>query len=109
MNQDILQHFFEPIELNCPTCGLSFQDNQECRRCKTDLTLLMQTVKYSWKVRDKARQLLLNHDYDQALHSAQKAQAIHRTKMGELIEQLAWTALEKRCSARTHLQTILFE
>jgi len=109
MSGSILQLFSEPVELKCPTCGLAFQETHECRRCKTDLTLLMQTAVYSWKLREKARWFLLHNEYDEALRHAEKAQAIHRTKIGALLEQLAVTAIEKRRSAGAHLQRMLFE
>lgn len=109
MNPSIIQYFSDAVELKCPTCSLSFQGDQTCRRCKTDLTLLMQTAMYAWKIRDAARQFLLNNNPLQAWQYAQKAQAIHHTKMGELIEQLAFVAMEKHMQKCTRLQTFLFE
>lgn len=98
-----------PVELKCPTCSLTFHNQPVCRRCNTDLTLLMRTALVAWKMREQARRFLVNHDYENALRAARRAQAIHRTNRGELLEQAVFAALSLRMRKRIHLRTLLFE
>jgi hypothetical protein len=92
---DPSQKFASP-QLSCPTCALAFHGQSQCRRCGTDLSLLMKTAALAWEVRDRARRCLLEREFEKAIQLARKAQAIHKSPFGELLEQLASRGIEAR-------------
>lgn len=90
-----LSRFFEKPELICPTCGLIINGQQCCRRCRTDLSLLMKTATQAWKLRNRARAYLLAGEFEKSLHYIREAQTFHKTGFGELIERLAVSGITK--------------
>lgn len=73
----------------CPTCGLKFQGQNPCRRCKTDLSLLLLTANRALRLRNQARLCMFLGEYRRAIEYAETAQSLHFTSVGNLILRLA--------------------
>lgn len=85
----------ESPKLKCPTCGLRFHHLLQCRRCGTDLSLLMKTASAALFLRNEARRLMKEGRFDLALKQARKAQSLQKTGAGKGLAQLAENALRK--------------
>ncbi len=96
MNSESFPTIPDAPPLKCPTCGLKFHAERQCRRCKTDLTFVMETVEIAWKLRNQARHWLMQGEYEQALSLARRAQTMHRVPMGDLLVRFSEYAVEQR-------------
>lgn len=74
----------------CPVCRARFRGSVECSRCGADLTTLMELVSKAWRLRQAARQELLDGDTDRAFVLASQAQRICRTPGGAGLERLGY-------------------
>lgn len=79
------------LSLKCPTCGLRFHGQNQCRRCGTDLTLLMRTAFFALVLRNRARDCLRQGRIESAWRTLQKAQSLQDTPAGRSL--LEWTAM----------------
>ena len=90
-----LKKLFETPALSCPTCGVKWSGQINCRRCGADLSLLLKTASLAWELRNRARLYLLAGEFEKSIHYARKAQTFHRTMYGKLIERLAMYGIMK--------------
>ena len=72
----------------CPVCRARFRGTRECSRCGADLTMLMGLAAGAWRLRQAARQALVEGDAGQAFALASEAQKICRTPAGARLESL---------------------
>lgn len=78
-----------PIDLRCPTCKVKISSQNQCRRCGSDLSLLIKTASHAYQIREKARQCLLEGKFNEAYSLAQQAQSLHKTEQGFMIQSIA--------------------
>ncbi len=91
------------MPLICPTCKVAFSNQTTCRRCGSDLSLLMKTATHAWALREQARRGLLQGRFEEAWQRARQAQAVQRTPWGERLEQFARHAMEHHKTPRRPL------
>jgi hypothetical protein len=73
----------------CPVCRARFRGSVECSRCGADLTIVMSLSAAAWRLRQAARQALVDDDPEQARTLAAQAEAICRTPAGKRLEELS--------------------
>jgi hypothetical protein len=77
----------------CPVCRARFRGARECSRCGADLTVLMVLAAGAWRLRQQARQALVEGDAGRACTLASRAQKLCRTPAGARLESLGrWLA-----------------
>ncbi len=77
----------------CPVCRANFRGTRECSRCGADLTVLMDLLAGSWKLRQAARRAILEGDAPRASALVSHAEAICHTPAGARLKFLsAWLA-----------------
>ena len=90
-----LQKILSAPILKCPTCGLRFHGQLVCRRCGTDLSLLMKTAGCALQLRNQARQCFMKEEYSQAMQWIQKAETLQKTNSGRTLLAMIKQALNK--------------
>jgi hypothetical protein len=73
----------------CPVCRARFRGSSECSRCGADLTIVMSLSAAAWRMRQAARQALIDDDPQRAQTLAAQAQAICHTPAGKRLEGLS--------------------
>ncbi|MFB3788228.1 MAG: hypothetical protein ACE15F_17860 [bacterium] len=91
------------ISLICPTCKVAFSNQANCRRCGSDLSLLMRAATRAWELREAARRGLLQGRFVEAWKHARQAQAVQRTPRGERLEAYARHAMKFHAPAQPPL------
>ncbi|MBZ5623622.1 MAG: hypothetical protein LAQ69_33595 [Acidobacteriia bacterium] len=77
----------------CPVCRARFRGASECSRCGADLTTVMTLVAAAWRMRQAARQAIVDNDPGRARMLASEAEAICHTPAGERLQALSsWLA-----------------
>lgn len=77
----------------CPVCRARFRGASECSRCGADLTTLMMLAASAWRLRQAARQAIVDGDPGQALTLASQAEAICHSPAGRNLEVVSsWLA-----------------
>ncbi len=77
----------------CPVCRAAFRETTECSRCGADLAPLMTLAARARHCRRKARQAIINGEYELARTWAKVAQSMCATSAGHKIFLLAaWCA-----------------
>jgi hypothetical protein len=75
----------------CPVCRARFRGSSECSRCGADLTTIMSLAAAAWRMRQAARQAIIDDDPDRARTLASEAEAICHTPAGRRLEEMsAW-------------------
>ena len=81
------------FQTRCPTCRTAWRSVNECPRCGTDLTEIMQVAAAAWQLRERARKALRAGDRAaEALASAHASCQLHATQRG--LHLLALALLE---------------
>lgn len=75
--------------MRCPTCNTAWREQPECPRCGSDLVPLMRVAAEAWRHRVNAADSLVGEHWSEALHHAQKASRLQRTKAGDDLLLLA--------------------
>lgn len=70
---------------SCPVCRARFRGSSQCSRCGADLTALMLLAAHAYRLRQTARQSLLQGDLHAALIAVQEAQQLQATAEGSLL------------------------
>ena len=73
------------MENVCPVCRARFRGTASCSRCGADLTALMTIAASAFRLRQAARESLLEGDFDAALEFATEAQRTQRTEAGSAL------------------------
>ena len=77
----------------CPVCQARFRGSSECSRCGADLGTLMVLAAGAWRMRQAARQAILEGDVARADALAAQAQEICGTPAGRDLEIVSsWLA-----------------
>ncbi len=69
----------------CPVCRARFRSAVTCSRCGADLGPLLVLSARAFRLRQKARTLLREGDFRQALGCAVEAECLHATPHGALL------------------------
>ena len=78
--------------LTCPVCKAGFRGEAECPRCGADLTPLMLLSAHAYRLRQTARRALEAGDFETALTSAYRAENLHSTGPGRLLQFISMLA-----------------
>ena len=73
----------------CPVCRARFRGARECSRCGADLSIIMSLASAAWRMRQAARQALVDDDPERARTLASQAEAICHTPAGKRLEELS--------------------
>lgn len=85
---------------SCPMCRARFRGVARCPRCGADLTALMLLSAHAYRLRQQARQALLQGDCRAALACAAKAQQWQTTPEGTLLRWVCTVACGQIHSGR---------
>ena len=69
----------------CPVCQARFRGSETCSRCGADLSPLLLLSAHAFRLRQKARALLLQGDFRQAFTCVEEAERIRATAQGRLL------------------------
>jgi hypothetical protein len=70
----------------CPVCRARFRGAARCSRCGADLTPLILLIAHAYRFRQQARQALCSGNRLRAFDCAEKAQHLHATLEGNLLQ-----------------------
>ncbi len=72
----------------CPVCRARFRGTEICSRCGVDLSPLLLLSARAFRLRQRAREMLGEGDFRQALVCAEKAERLRSTPHGALLRVL---------------------
>lgn len=73
----------------CPVCRARFRSACECSRCGADLKTLMRLQLRGWRLRQEARNAIVQGNLAQALEFSSMAEAICHTPAGKRLKELS--------------------
>ncbi len=73
------------VAMVCPVCRASFRGQDVCSRCGADLSPLLLLLAHTFRLRQRARELLRAGDFQRALAYAKEAERLHSTPQGMLL------------------------
>ena len=69
----------------CPVCRARFRGSETCSRCGADLSSLLLLAAHAFRLRQRARALLRQGEFRQALGCAEEAERLRSTPHGSLL------------------------
>ena len=79
----------------CPVCRARFRGSTECSRCGADLGTIMALAAAAWRMRQAARQALVDNDAALARSLAAQAESICHTTAGKQLEEVSRLATDE--------------
>jgi hypothetical protein len=80
----------------CPVCHARFRGAAKCPRCGAGLMPLMLLVAHAYRLRQQSRHALRKSDCSAALACAERAQQLHATPEGHLLQWVCAAARESQ-------------